>query len=409
MDGRADLFSLGLVLRELLTLEPPARPADRLPLPRAINAMVQARQAGGRPTREANARVPHALAAIVAKCLAASPAGRYESAADLAADLALYLGRRPLLYARNPSRVEVALNAIRRARVPLAAAAVAVAIAVPCLSLLLESRGAFDIRASSDTLQQLELAVVDEAAHRDAEADRKIARIGGRSDAIDGLKATVRRHPDSVALRLGLAHAYETALWHDEAASEYREVLKRDDSRIAAIAGLASVERLRHNYGEAVKQYGVAIERAEALPPGPERDALPYYRSYRALALMLLADGNFDREKFDLASAVYERALQDLENVVPPRKGGQLDDALLIGREHYSALALFGLGRCELGAARPARAVECLRGPGARRHGEQAPSGRRPRAEGQGRERARRGAQSRRPAGRRSRPLTAEA
>ncbi len=33
VDGRADLFSLGLVLRELLTLQSPARPGDRLPLP----------------------------------------------------------------------------------------------------------------------------------------------------------------------------------------------------------------------------------------------------------------------------------------------------------------------------------------------------------------------------------------
>ena len=202
-----DLFALGLVLRELLTLEPPARPADRLPLARAINAMVQVRQSAGRPIRKANRRVPHALAAIVEKCLAASAADRYASAADLAADLALYLGRRPLLYARNPSPTEIAFNGLRRARVPLAAAAVVVAIAIPCLYLYLESHGALDIPASPITLEMLEKAVGEEVSQPE-EADKRIeALFVNPADAINGLKSTLRRHPDSLALRLGLAKA----------------------------------------------------------------------------------------------------------------------------------------------------------------------------------------------------------
>ena len=195
VDGRADLFSLGLVLRELLTLEAPPRPSVHLDLPRAVNAMIRAREAPRPPIRRANRGVPHALAAIVAKCLAPSAADRYAEAADLATDLTLYLSRRPLLYAKNPSRVEPVLNGLRRHRVAVAVAVAVLATGAALLILANRSRGGLDQAPTQEGLLALERAVADEAAGRQAEASARIAGAANRADAIRSFLEAVRQPP----------------------------------------------------------------------------------------------------------------------------------------------------------------------------------------------------------------------
>jgi len=80
-DGRADLFSLGLVFYEMLGGRQPFQadsPAGTLA--RVLHADVP-------PLRKANPKVSTALAAIVSRMLEKDPQARYASTADLAADL----------------------------------------------------------------------------------------------------------------------------------------------------------------------------------------------------------------------------------------------------------------------------------------------------------------------------------
>jgi eukaryotic-like serine/threonine-protein kinase len=89
VDARADLYALGLLLRELL-----------------VGPGAAQRRGGLRPWRGQNPEVTVGLADIVDKCLAAKPADRYHDAATLADDLRRYLSELPLRGVANRSPAE---------------------------------------------------------------------------------------------------------------------------------------------------------------------------------------------------------------------------------------------------------------------------------------------------------------
>ncbi len=89
-DARSDIYSLGLTLYELLTLQPAFADTDS-------NRMIHkiAHEEPTRP-RKLNAEIPRDLETIVLKAVAREPAHRYQSAAEMAADLECYLDDRTI-------------------------------------------------------------------------------------------------------------------------------------------------------------------------------------------------------------------------------------------------------------------------------------------------------------------------
>jgi serine/threonine-protein kinase len=87
----ADIYSLGAILYELLTGQPPFRQENQLDVLLDIQ--------GRDPTlpRAVNPRVPRGLELICLKCLAKAPADRYATAAALADDLDRFARDEPLL------------------------------------------------------------------------------------------------------------------------------------------------------------------------------------------------------------------------------------------------------------------------------------------------------------------------
>ena len=88
LDQRSDLFSAGLIFYELLTGQMPYR-ADS-----ALASLIRRTQERAVSVLDYDNTIPAALSQIVSKCLERDPALRYQTAAELLADLQAWQGKR---------------------------------------------------------------------------------------------------------------------------------------------------------------------------------------------------------------------------------------------------------------------------------------------------------------------------
>ncbi|HWB13928.1 MAG TPA: serine/threonine-protein kinase [Pirellulales bacterium] len=116
VDGRADIFSLGMLLFEALAGAPP--PSHEAP---------------ARALRRANGQVGPALADLLAKCMAVDPAQRYPDAGALAADLHRHLAHLPLKHVANRSLAERWRKWRRRRPYSLMGSFLGIALVTSCL------------------------------------------------------------------------------------------------------------------------------------------------------------------------------------------------------------------------------------------------------------------------------------
>jgi len=95
LDHRSDVFSLGSCLYEMLTRIPPFTATNEMDL------LIKVRDAKYRPVSELTPGIPHELETITDKCLTRSRANRYQTAAEVEADLRAFLRKYMPNYSRS--------------------------------------------------------------------------------------------------------------------------------------------------------------------------------------------------------------------------------------------------------------------------------------------------------------------
>lgn len=184
VDTRGDVYSLGVILHELLAGRPPYDVRDQ----GLFAAAATVENAVPAPLHRLDRRVPREVSTIVTTCLQKDPAKRYSSALELAADLGRHLAGEPI-HASPPRAIDslrrfarrhtLAAGALAVAFVSLAAAVVGVAV------FALESERARTAEHDALALaeQRLELA-----NHETTVARRRlyVADLYRLADLVDG-------------------------------------------------------------------------------------------------------------------------------------------------------------------------------------------------------------------------------
>ena len=170
-DARADLYSLGLTLYEILVLRPAFDSPDRVALSEQIKSVDPPRP------RSVDPRVPRDLETIILKAIEKDPRARYASAEAMAEDLRRFLDDEPIL-ARRVGAAERYLRWARRnpAIAILGAMLTAVLVGATIASVVVAGR-----MAAQAVVNEGEKLIAQEAqkqavaGRREAEHQRELA------------------------------------------------------------------------------------------------------------------------------------------------------------------------------------------------------------------------------------------
>jgi serine/threonine protein kinase/WD40 repeat protein len=231
-DPLGDVYSLGMTLYELLTLQPALRESDRA---RLLERLAHESPA---PPRKLEPRIPRDLETVVLKAIASEPAARYASAEALAEDLRRFLADRPVR-ARRTSAVERAWRMCRRNPIVASLTAsvalllVLIATGSTVLSVWLRRERDTAIGAKNEQRRQHVLAtkerVLRERAERQAterrldsflasvaqaRAARLSREVGQRHDCLQAVREAVR-----IARSLHLSQDHYLSLRNEAIAS----------------------------------------------------------------------------------------------------------------------------------------------------------------------------------------------
>lgn len=294
----ADIYSLGAVLYELLTAQPPFHGDTPL------ETLHQVRNEDPVSPSRLRRSVPADLTTICLKCLEKEPAKRYPSAAALAEDLGRFLEGRPI-QARPISRLGRATRWCRRKPV------VATLLATLCVAVVVGFAGIFwQWQRAEDALDKSTRTAQDLKNERDrvvGERDRAERNLNRARNLVDRLTRLGNELSGKPGMDITARALLQQALvFHQEVLQE-----KSNDPavRLEAARGYARVADIHHTlrqWDQAVGAYRDAIELFDGLHrENPENTSyhVGLARAHRFVAHVLRDSGKKDeaRRSYDAA------------------------------------------------------------------------------------------------------------
>jgi tetratricopeptide (TPR) repeat protein len=354
VDRRADIYSLGMVLYEMLSGRSPfEQSASYAPLPMLVEAMAVERGRGTPSVRQARRDVPWGVESILRRCLAPDPARRYQRAEHLAEDLRCFLEDRPLRHAPELSLGERAQKWARRH--PRLTWAGAVATASACL-LLLTMLVLVGVRTQlADTTGQLAASRADERKRRFEEGTvQALFYVNTKNDLADhlALGETAARETLDLYGILDRPDWQQHPDWQRLDAPDRARLAEDARDLLLLLAG-ARVRLARWDR-QALTHALALLDKAEAIPDVPPCQALWVDR---ATYLRHLGDAAGAAAARDCARTIpaatahdhYLLAMAHVREQKYARAVAQLDEAVRLNPRDYWSWMQRGLCHQELG------------------------------------------------------------
>ncbi|MBS0660037.1 MAG: protein kinase [Verrucomicrobia bacterium] len=245
----ADVFSLGAILFELCSGQPPWAGSTMFTI------LKRSAEEGAPPLRESCPRAPRELEIICQRCLQADPALRYPTAAAFREDLQRYLEGRPLA-SFSPPFAARARRFARRRKWWLAAAG-GLALAASGLGLGLSMREATPNIDLTGTQSQEALYFIKRSL--EINPTTNIAERRHLESTQEMLLRALKADPEYAAAHAELSRVHSQIYWHFHDRSEQRA----EQARTAAEESL----RLKPGYGRgllALAEYHFRVRREDA-------------------------------------------------------------------------------------------------------------------------------------------------